>query len=303
MNAPTYPQRDSFFAHKFCRLMVKVCLANELGADACYLLMVIAHTEDAAHYRRATTWFNGQLMTVLGISQQKTLIRIRKTLIDAGWLHYEEGGKGKAGRYWVLIPQEAIGIDDQPSDEGDSMPVALSEIQRNGNQEDKSSTAHCHSNGKRSGSDRHNHSTLSQTPPLIPTPLEEGEKPPPPPTKEFQDVVDAWNNLPAPFPKCSKISGKRKAALKSRLSDRDWRESWPAALARLPISPFLRGENERGWVADVDFFLKTDSVTKILEGKYSSNGKASTSNVSNRTNSGFIHNPETARKSIGKRDF
>jgi len=36
----------------------------------------------------------------------------------------------------------------------------------------------------------------------------------------------------------------------------------------IPDSPFLLGENDRGWRADIDWFLRPDSVTRILEGKY-----------------------------------
>ena len=33
-------------------------------------------------------------------------------------------------------------------------------------------------------------------------------------------------------------------------------------------SEFLRGNNDRNWKINLDFFLRPDSVTKILEGNY-----------------------------------
>ncbi len=31
---------------------------------------------------------------------------------------------------------------------------------------------------------------------------------------------------------------------------------------------FLRGVSDRGWVADFEWFVRPESVTKLLEGKY-----------------------------------
>ena len=98
--------------------MVKTCLCQELGTGAFALLATIVHTEDAAHYRRPVTWYNSQLMAVLGMSKDQ-LVRVRQKCVDEGWLHYVAGTKSRAGRYWVKIPQEAQGLDDQPTDEGE----------------------------------------------------------------------------------------------------------------------------------------------------------------------------------------
>ena len=37
--------------------------------------------------------------------------------------------------------------------------------------------------------------------------------------------------------------------------------------------PFLIGENDKGWMADLDFILRPDKVTKITEGSYKSSSK------------------------------
>tara|TARA_R110000744_G_scaffold143896_1_gene255893 strand:- start:262 stop:588 length:327 start_codon:yes stop_codon:yes gene_type:complete len=34
--------------------------------------------------------------------------------------------------------------------------------------------------------------------------------------------------------------------------------------------PFLMGDNDKGWMADLDFILRQDKVTKIMEGSYKS---------------------------------
>lgn len=40
------------------------------------------------------------------------------------------------------------------------------------------------------------------------------------------------------------------------------------AVSKVGSSSFCRGENERGWKADLDFILQAKSFTKILEGHY-----------------------------------
>jgi hypothetical protein len=84
---------------------------------------------------------------------------------------------------------------------------------------------------------------------------------------EFQA---AWNASAAAngWATCTRMSQKRVAKLKQRVADPEWVRLWRDALIRAGPSLFLRGTGDRGWVADVDWFLAPDSVTKILEGKY-----------------------------------
>ena len=119
MTAPPsrYPDRPKFFANKFVRLLAKACAANRVGADVCWLLTCVAHTEDAKGYRGAVTYFNGQLLPILGIKSEDTLDRVRKKAVAAGWLHYEPGRRSVPGKYWVVVPAEYRDLDDGPTDE------------------------------------------------------------------------------------------------------------------------------------------------------------------------------------------
>lgn len=45
-------------------------------------------------------------------------------------------------------------------------------------------------------------------------------------------------------------------------------EAWRAYCHAIRGSPFLLGENDRGWRADFDFALKPRNISKILEGGY-----------------------------------
>lgn len=122
-----YPERESHFAHKFVRLLFKACVAQQIGVDAVILLIAIAHTEDAKRYRAPVTYFNSQLLPILGFAKWERLDRARKAACDAGWLHYEGGGTKRPGVYWVVIPKKSQGLDDAPLDEGaDCLPARLS---------------------------------------------------------------------------------------------------------------------------------------------------------------------------------
>ena len=90
---------------------------------------------------------------------------------------------------------------------------------------------------------------------------------------DLKTILDSWNELAAfhGLPKASKLTDKRRRQIKARLKDKDW--DWRTALARIPQCPFLMGENGRGWRADFDWFIKPDSVMKIMEGKYAGQQK------------------------------
>lgn len=125
----TYKRRPPFFANRFCRLLTKVCLANQIGPEACFLLVTVAMTEDAKSYRSGVTFWNEQLFPLVGLSNVKALSRVRDKAVEAGWLHYEPGGKGRPGVYWVTIPDDYTGMDDKPADENreEYMPTFLVE--------------------------------------------------------------------------------------------------------------------------------------------------------------------------------
>lgn len=99
-----YPQRNHHFAHRVVRLMIRTCAAQEIGTDGFLLVTVIAHTEDAKRYTSPVTFWNDQLVSILGFTTWGKLDRARKRAVEAGWLHYEPGGKSKVGRYWTIIP-------------------------------------------------------------------------------------------------------------------------------------------------------------------------------------------------------
>lgn len=118
-----YPDRESFFAMRFLRLLTKSASAMEIGPEGFVLLMVIVGQEDACRYSRPVNFWNGQLAVLCGIAEhnEKQLRRIRDRCVEAGWLQYESLGRRKHGRYFVTIPEYVTqdndgGCDEAPTD-------------------------------------------------------------------------------------------------------------------------------------------------------------------------------------------
>ena len=82
-----------------------------------------------------------------------------------------------------------------------------------------------------------------------------------------QEFQAAWNAVEA-FHGIRKWTPARDKAFRACLRDAWWRDSWREALARAAASKFCSGDGDRGWRADVDWFLRPDTVAQVLEGKY-----------------------------------
>jgi hypothetical protein len=91
--------------------------------------------------------------------------------------------------------------------------------------------------------------------------------------EQVDEVVVHWNSKSA-LPRIVVMSDTRKEKLRVRLKSPFFVENWRAAIDKLVTSPFCTGSNDRGWKADIDWFIKDDTVTaRILEGKYHNQGK------------------------------
>ncbi len=98
------------------------------------------------------------------------------------------------------------------------------------------------------------------------------KKSPPP----AESLMKAWNTVAEArgLVPCQVMGAKRRAALHARWKEAFWREHYAEALERLRAIRWVRGENDRKWRADVEWFLRPDTVTKLLEGGYDDNVKS-----------------------------
>lgn len=114
-------------------------------------------------------------------------------------------------------------------------------------------------------------------PPLEPKPLvisneitppienhEDSEKPLQP-----DEVVEAWNIVASKhgLPTVKVLSDARMRQLRSRIKAHSV-DDFTEAIAAIGRSPFLHGENDRGWRADFDFLLQPKSFARLIEGSF-----------------------------------
>ena len=85
----------------------------------------------------------------------------------------------------------------------------------------------------------------------------------------YQDIVDLYHDMLPMLPQVRKLTNKRQAAIRAR-----WRDDlptlgdWGLYFEDVRSKRFLLGQNQRKWVADIDFLLREDVITKMQEGVY-----------------------------------
>lgn len=83
--------------------------------------------------------------------------------------------------------------------------------------------------------------------------------------------IDAWNDAcraaGSTMPRVQSIKGLRLNYLKARIAEYG-EERVIAAFARATASPFLNGQGNRGFIANIDWVLKPNNFIKVTEGNY-----------------------------------
>jgi hypothetical protein len=84
------------------------------------------------------------------------------------------------------------------------------------------------------------------------------------------ELVEGWNELAEAcgLPRVAKLSAARKRQAAARLREFPMLADWQAVFRNLRNTPWLHGDNDRGWRADFDFILQPKSFVKLLEGSY-----------------------------------
>jgi hypothetical protein len=176
-------------------------------------------------------------------------------------------------------PMSAILIAVQALEERDEALAVKRAVERDRKRRQRANAQD--NDGTVTGQSRDKTGTFQDTPPLdkeIP-PKPPKEINPPPisphssdeecPPLSVSEVVEGWNGR-------ATRSGLRTVAKLTDARTRQIRrmakaypvEDWQSVFAKVEQSPFLRGQNDRGWKADFDFVLNEKNFVKILEGKY-----------------------------------
>ena len=98
----------------------------------------------------------------------------------------------------------------------------------------------------------------------------------------YKAVVDSYNSLCKSFPKVTKLSERRRKAIKARLKEYSLAEL-EKAFTLAEESEFLKGANNRNWMASFDWIISDSNLPKVLEGKYAN--RASPNGTSSKSQS------------------
>jgi len=84
-------------------------------------------------------------------------------------------------------------------------------------------------------------------------------------------VVDLWNEICGDvLPRVRVITTERRSKIRARAREPGRDESWwREYFARIRASPFLCGDGSRGWRADFDWAVRSETtIARVLEGRY-----------------------------------
>ena len=83
----------------------------------------------------------------------------------------------------------------------------------------------------------------------------------------YQEIINMYNDTCVSFPKVSKLSDKRKKAIKARLNNYTL-EDFKKLFKMAESSSFLKGQNSRNWSATFDWLIADSNMAKVLDGNY-----------------------------------
>lgn len=87
-------------------------------------------------------------------------------------------------------------------------------------------------------------------------------------TKEnMESIIKEWNQLGLQELKAIRVNTNRYKMLKARLKEYSFPEI-VQAIQGISKSPFLKGQNDRGWIITFDWFIRPNNFLKVLEGNY-----------------------------------
>jgi hypothetical protein len=103
----------------------------------------------------------------------------------------------------------------------------------------------------------------------------------------YQEIINLFNQVCISLPKVRDLTNNRKKAIKARWNKYDNPDHYREVFQKVEASDFLKGSNNRNWIADFDWLMKENNITKVLEGKYDNRGgNENGSNLKAITNNG-----------------
>lgn len=102
-----------------------------------------------------------------------------------------------------------------------------------------------------------------------------GAEPPKPSKKQIDvnKIAELFNDICSSYPKATKLSDKRKQAIRARINSGYTLEDFKVLFLKAESSDFLKGANDRNWSATFDWLIADRNMAKVLDGNYDNNTK------------------------------
>lgn len=84
----------------------------------------------------------------------------------------------------------------------------------------------------------------------------------------YEEIRQLYNSLCHSFPKCTKLSDRRKKAIRARMASGYTVEDFETLFRKAEASAFLKGNNGRNWMADFDWLINGNNAAKVIDGNY-----------------------------------
>lgn len=84
---------------------------------------------------------------------------------------------------------------------------------------------------------------------------------------DYQGIADMFNKTCVSYPRVTKMSNDRKKAIKARLNEYSMADIQDL-FVKAERSDFLKGKNDRNWMANFDWLIKSSNMAKVLDGNY-----------------------------------
>ena len=89
------------------------------------------------------------------------------------------------------------------------------------------------------------------------------------PPVPYEEIRGLYHGICTSYPRVVSMSTNRKKAIAARWKEYSYDlEIFRELFERAEESAFLKGVNDRNWIADFDWLMKSDNMAKVLEGKY-----------------------------------
>ena len=85
---------------------------------------------------------------------------------------------------------------------------------------------------------------------------------------DYQLIADMYNDTCVSYPKLTKLSDRRKKAIRARFSQGYSVQDFKRLFEMAEGSSFLKGGNNRNWSASFDWLIADANMAKVLDGNY-----------------------------------